>query len=577
MKAKYFAVTALASAVFLSACDDDRNPFLFGQTEPLPANVLVSGNKIAFLNANSPANSLDILGDLTGVVAGDTLVSLDRRPQTGYLYALGYNAANASLRVYVVHPDSLVATPLGTTPITALVGDDPIGGGSASTRFEIDFNPAVDRLRVVSSLGENYRLNPNNGTLVARDGDTKIGAAGPLTPVYGTAYTNNQPNTAATTQYTANEGNNGSLFIQNPPNDGVLTDAKALTPSINTLLGLDIAPGVDAASASQPATGLAYALVKTTATGNESIARINLQTGAVTNMVSINQGSDTVGLALQKPLAMPVIALSGDGTQLLRFQANNPGTVQIVDITGITADESLVGIDIRPATGELFALGVNVLDNNATLYRLDPQLGAATVIGIAGGISDAAVIFPDPTIEGYGVDFNPTVDRIRVTASNGVNLRLNPLNGQLGAIDGDINGASNGASAAAYTNSVATDILAMGAAAKITTLYVLDDATSQLTIQAPPNDGTQADAKPLTLNGNPLTFTNSNGFDIPSDVRVTANNAPVSSGAGYAALTVAGVTGLYRINLVNGNTESLGNIGSGNTLRGLAVGQTHAK
>ena len=85
-------------------------------------------------------------------------------------------------------------------------------------------------------------------------------------------------------------------------------------------------------------------------------------------------------------------------------------------------------------------------------------------------------------------------------------------------------------------------------------------------------------AKTITLNGNRLMFTAANGFDIQSDVRVTANNAAVTSGFGFAALTVSGTTSLYRINLTNGNAENLGAIGTGMSgLRGLAVGQTHAK
>lgn len=570
-------LTILASSIALAACGNDKfrdpNPFT-PPTNVTPANVLTGINSIGFLNADAPASTLENLGALTGVVMGDQLVSVDRRPQTGYLYALGYNAAAASLRVYVVHPDSLVATPLGQ-PIVAVPPAAAIGGGSVSTRFEMDFNPAVDRLRVVSTLGENYRINPNNGALVMRDGDTNIN--GVLTSVAATAYTNSAPNLGITTQYTVTEGAQGSVYIQNPPNDGTLVSAKLLNPALASILGFDIAPGVNATASNSPVMGLAYALVKSNSASNESIVRINLDTGAVTNNTVVNNGAGIVGLAIQKPEATSVIALSADGTQLIRFTSNAPAITRTVTINNLTAGEALVGIDIRPATGELFALGVNSTLNTATLYRLDPQLGDATVIGVASSITNAAVTFPDPATVGYGFDFNPTVDRIRVTTSNGLNLRLNPVNGGFAFKDGDINGAVTGASAAAYTNSVETSVLAMGAAKKVTTLYVIDDATSKLTIQSPPNDGTQISAMDIRVNGSVLSFTAANGFDIPSDVRVTANNAAVASGFGFAALTVSGSTSLYRINLSNGNAENLGTIGTGTGLRGLALGQTHAK
>lgn len=583
MRKIYASLTILASSIALAACgnDNERDPNPF--TPPVnitPANVLTGINAIGFINADAPATTLENLGTLTGVVMGDQLVSVDRRPQNGFLYALGYNAAAASLRVYVVHPDALVATPLGQ-PIVAMAPANPIGGGSISTRFEMDFNPAVDRLRVVSTMGENYRINPNNGALVMRDGDTNI--ANVLTPVAATAYTNSAPNLGITTQYTVTEGAQGSLYIQNPPNNGTLTDAKVLSPAVASILGFDIAAGVNATASNQPVMGLAYALIKSNSASAESIARINLNTGAITNNVAINNGTGVIGLALQNSDSMPVIALSSDGTQLIRFSANTPNTIASAPITGVTLGEALVGIDFRPATGELFALGVNSTLNNATLYRIDPQPNVdgnntATAIGIASSIFDASVTFPDPATVGYGFDFNPTVDRIRVTTSNGLNLRLNPVNGGFAFKDGDINGAVTGASAAAYTNSVETSVLAMGAAKKVTTLYVMDEATSKLTIQSPPNDGTQINALDIRVNGSVLSFTAANGFDIPSDVRVTANNAAVASGFGFAALTVGGTTSLYRINLTNGNAENLGTIGNGMSgLRGLAVGQTHAK
>ena len=60
------------------------------------------------------------------------------------------------------------ATPIGTTgtssPRTAS-RRLPVGAGAA-TVFGIDFNPTVDRVRVVNSAGQNFRMNPNNGAFV---------------------------------------------------------------------------------------------------------------------------------------------------------------------------------------------------------------------------------------------------------------------------------------------------------------------------------------------------------------------------------------------------------------------------
>lgn len=574
-----FPLTLIATAITLSACDRDKvTNFFLDPDASMPANVLLSNNRLGFVDADRPDALFNLQGQLK-MPADDPhrLVSIDRRPQNGFLYALGYNPAGSSLRLYVVAPETLTVTPVGPAQTIPNVGQN-----EANTRFEMDFNPAVDRLRIISSLGENYRFNPNNGVLILTEGnvDGDLNIENIVTPAQGTAYTNSSPNLGMTTQYTLSEGDQSRLFIQNPPNNGTLTNGVTVSPRIDLLSGFDIAPGVNTATSNAPvANGVGYVVLGGRGLARDQIARINLVSGNITDAANLRnltrqRDGSVIGLALQKPTGIPVIALNSEGNGLLRFSANNPGSVTTVNIQGITTGESLVGIDFRPATGELFALGVNPTANNGTLYRVDPQLGMATVIGMEGQISNSDVTFPDPSTTGYGFDFNPKVDRIRVTTSDGLNLRLNPNDGSFVAKDGDIKddvtGDVTGGSAAAYTNSVA------GTTA--TTLYILDEATSQLTIQSPPNDGNQINAIKLRVNGMALDFSGTNGFDIQSDVRVETDNAPVRSGFGFAALTVGGTTALYRINLVNGDTVNLGTIGTGtSSLRGLAVGQTHAR
>ncbi|MES3039621.1 MAG: DUF4394 domain-containing protein [Pseudomonadota bacterium] len=593
-----FVFTTVAAALLVAACNTTKNQV---QGPSVPGNVLLDSNRLAYMDFASPALSLSTLGSVTGLTMGDTLVSIDRRPQNGFLYGLGYNSTAGSVTLYVIHPETLVATSLGLAGGFTTDGTNPaaIGGGSASTRFEMDFNPAVDRLRIINSLGQNFRINPNTGTVL--DGDFG-GAAGSVagtnmdgalnggaTAAQGTAYVNNVANNGGiTTQYTVNE-NPGTLFIQSPPNAGTLSAPLPLTPSVDTILGFDIAPGVNTSVSNMAVTtGSGYLLLRSGAVKLESLATVNLVNGAVSDITAIAGGASARGLAVQSPASMAVVALSADGTQLVRFAAATPGTTTTATITGITTGESLVGIDFRPATGQLYALGVNPTANNGTIYRLDPQSGAATAIGTAGSIAFVgtdgvtAVDLPDPATAGYGFDFNPTVDRIRVTTSTGLNFRLNQVTGA--AVDTDMNpangtnpdgginvaGTASGVSGTAYTNSVGGTL--------VTTLYALNEIGSQLTIQNAPNAGTQTLPLTVRLNGTTLAFSSVNGFDIPSDVRAATSNAAVTSGSGFAALTVAGVTGLYRIDLATGASTNLGAIGSGAAaLRGLAVGQTHAR
>lgn len=116
-----------------------------------------------------------------------------------------------------------------------------------------------------------------------------------------------------------------------------------------------------------------------------------------------------------------------------------------VKVHGLNSRDRLVGIDVCPATGQLYALG-----RSGQLYLVQPSTGRATAVGKASvGIGQDAV----------GFDFNPTVDRIRVVTSAGRNLRLHPDTGAVTATDGTLVYAAGSTTpnvaAAGYTNSVA--------------------------------------------------------------------------------------------------------------------------
>jgi hypothetical protein len=208
-------------------------------------------------------------------------------------------------------------------------------------------------------------------------------------------------------------------------------------------------------------------------------------------------------------------------------------------------------------------------------------------VGAVGQIAfvDAAGTPVDlpPASSGYGFDFNPTVDRIRVTTGTGLNFRVNPSNGA--PVDGNLNnttappantnpdapinglpGGATGLSGAAYTNSYGQPLTG-----GVTTQYVIDASSDSFYVQNPPNGGTVSGGTHVMLDGLPLDFSAVNGFDIPSDVRTTASGMPVSSGTAFAALTVAGVQRLFAIDLGNGWATDIGLPAV--ALSGLAVGQ----
>ncbi|MGI4871730.1 MAG: DUF4394 domain-containing protein [Janthinobacterium lividum] len=262
-----------------------------------------------------------------------------------------------------------------------------------------------------------------------------------------------------------------------------------------------------------------------------------------------------LGLAATPAAAQTAYGLATTGTttaSLVTFNVATPGTLTATAaITGITAGQTLVGLDSRPATGELFALGYNPTGTQAQLYTISPVTGAATAVGTALTLNLGT------TTTRIGFDFNPTVDRIRVTSGARTNFRLNPTNGTLAATDGTLTyattdantGQTPGIGSSAYTNSY------IGSTA--TTLYNIDETVSRLVTQVPPNDGTLNTV--ATLGG--ITTTTAGQV---SDLDIYYNPTTQANVA-YLTTAIPGVAGtsstLYTLNLTTGVATSLGSIG----------------
>ena len=268
-----------------------------------------------------------------------------------------------------------------------------------------------------------------------------------------------------------------------------------------------------------------------------------------------------LGATCVAALAVPVAGQAGDfGTKdgsgrsfyatdnqgnLVSFSADHPRRLDSSrPISGLPMGVGLTGIDFRPATGELYGVG-----SDSVVYRVSPVTGKAVAEGPAF----------TPALSGrfFGVDFNPTVDRIRVTSDANQNLRLNSDTGALATPvpDADLNPNDPTVVGSAYTNS---SLNATPPAA--TTLYALDALDDAIYVQNPPNNGTLTMPQQLGIN-----VRGDSGFDIAGQ-----NNT------GYVATASDRRPGseLYRVNVLNGKSVKLGTIGrSGMTITGLAAVQ----
>jgi len=160
--------------------------------------------------------------------------------------------------MYTINLGTGTATAVGTSPLsTLLVGAD----------FGFDFNPTVDKIRVVSNTGQNLRLDPVTGAVTAIDG-----AINPLgATLSAAAYTNNMAGATSTTLFVIDHTTD-KLYQQTPPNNGTLVETGSLGINISNANGFDIG------SMSQKA----Y-LMATVGTSTK-IYSINTTTGAATSV-----------------------------------------------------------------------------------------------------------------------------------------------------------------------------------------------------------------------------------------------------------------------------------------------------
>jgi hypothetical protein len=234
--------------------------------------------------------------------------------------------------------------------------------------------------------------------------------------------------------------------------------------------------------------------------------------------------------------AETVAALVGDAS-LAHVDTAAKKVTKTVTITGIGG--SVLGIDVRPADGMLYAV-----ISDGSVVTIDPMSGKATAkskldMMLAAGTAAT-------------VDFNPVADRLRMIGSDGTNLRVNvddgkvTKDGQLKFADTDsMKGKTPKVTAGAYTNAFK--------GTKETALFDID-AAGALLKQAPPNDGILNTVGMLGMSEEAVAF------DILSDGQ-----------GGNQAWAMAGDT-LYKVDLATGKGEMAAKItGVSGKVRDIAI------
>ena len=270
--------------------------FLIGSIMAGAAPILVLSpfNKLVRFESTAP-EVIQSQTTVTGLQPGETLLAIDFRPSNGQLYGI----TDAS-RLYIINPNTGAATQVGSGPFSPALTPGLLDVG-------FDFNPVTDQIRVVT--GQNLRLNPDTGAVVAVDNALAFAAgdpnAGRAAGVSSAAYSNNVSGAASTTLYTivngsafgavpfvlATQGSPGGTPVS--PNTGQLFTVGNVNGFFDIPVGLDIAPD-----------GTAYALINGPDTFNRFFT-VDLSTGALSPFATLGQNFKLRDLAVVLPNSVP--------------------------------------------------------------------------------------------------------------------------------------------------------------------------------------------------------------------------------------------------------------------------------
>ena len=256
------------------------------------------------------------------------------------------------------------------------------------------------------------------------------------------------------------------------------------------------------------------------------------------------------GFAGEEAFAERAVGITGART-LVQFDTTAPSAASTRLITGLQDqdNENLMGMDVRPATGELYLFtgtgsGVTTL---LRTYKLDPGTATATFVGSSNTPQGGNVV------GGSGIDISPTADAMRVFQAT-LNFRMNPGTGAF--VSNDTAPSDDGVTGVAYDRNVAPP---PGA----TTLFGIDTFgtnNDQLVMvggvdgSPSPSGGQVTPVGPVGVN----LVAQDVGFDISP------------SGVAYASfLPNPGVAGLYTVNLQTGTATLVEPMGI--VMRSLAI------
>jgi hypothetical protein len=176
------------------------------------------------------------------------------------------------------------------------VGAGPFSPAINGTAFGFDFNPTIDRIRLVSDVNKNYVLNPNDGTATEvtdvffAPGD---GNEGVDPNIVHSAYTNSFAGATTSQLYGVDTGLD--LLVTQANSAGTLATVGPIGTDITTIGGFDISG----------ATGNAYMVIRDAMTARSTFWSIDLATGTGMEIGEVGGGNIMTALAVAPGMPVP--------------------------------------------------------------------------------------------------------------------------------------------------------------------------------------------------------------------------------------------------------------------------------
>ncbi|MCQ9379539.1 DUF4394 domain-containing protein [Methyloversatilis sp. XJ19-49] len=286
-------LTLASTACLLAACAG--TPDIEGPPRKETVFAVTQSHRLISFNAGQPGRLLSDVA-LTGLDNGEQLLGIDYRVARGVMFALGSTG-----RIFTVDVARGQLKPVGNAKFAA-----PLKG----QRFGFDFNPAADRIRIVSDTRQNLRAHPDTGALVDASPDTAgLQPDGTLTYAEGdtnaavapnivaAGYTYNQEDEKLTTNF-AIDAATGALVRQGSV-EGVKPVVSPNTGKLFTVGALGIAGLADAHFDIADVSNDAYAAASTAQDATPQFYLIDLKTGAATRLGRVGKGEPLRGIAIE--------------------------------------------------------------------------------------------------------------------------------------------------------------------------------------------------------------------------------------------------------------------------------------